>query len=305
MTALQVAARYHYDTASAQQLRDAGRQETELWCGRADEPSSIRRLSSRRRTARPAHQGEPAGIGPDLCVQLAAATRASGAAFDIICLGDADLLAERARLMGVAFSPDAGFRVEHLPLPVAAQPGKLDPRNARAVLQLLDRALQGCRSGEFDAMVTAPVQKSVINDAGIAFTGHTEYLAASCGVSRPVMLLATEAMKVALVTTHLPLSQVSGAITAPVLDETIAVVDRDLRRLWGIAAPRIAVCGLNPHAGEGGHLGREEIETIAPAIRRAVELGISASGPWPADTLFTPRQLRNFDVVLAMYHDQA
>ncbi len=156
----------------------------------------------------------------------------------------------------------------------------------------------------FDAMVTAPVQKSVINDAGIAFTGHTEYLAARCGVPRPVMLLACEAMKVALVTTHLPLSQVSSAITATVLDETIAIVDHDLKRLWGMAAPRIAVCGLNPHAGEGGHLGREEIDIIAPAIRRAAQRGIDASGPWPADTLFTPRQLANFDVVLAMYHDQ-
>lgn len=248
--------------------------------------------------------GEPAGIGPDLCVLLAAETRARASTFDIICLADKDLLAQRAQLMGQAFEPNSGFQVEHVPLPVAAQPGRLDPRNSPAVLQMLDRALDGCRSGEFDAMVTAPVQKSVINDAGIAFTGHTEYLAARCGVARPVMLLASEVMKVALVTTHLPLSQVSSAITAQVLDDTIAVVDRDLRRLWGIAAPKIAVCGLNPHAGESGHLGREEIETIAPAIRRAVQHGINASGPWPADTLFTPRQLQNFDVVLAMYHDQ-
>jgi 4-hydroxythreonine-4-phosphate dehydrogenase len=248
--------------------------------------------------------GEPAGIGPDLCVQIAATLRESATAIDIVCLADAGLLNERARLLGLAFEPDTTFRVEHVPLPVAAAAGRLDPRNARTVLQMLDRALDGCRSGEFDAMVTAPVQKSVINDAGIAFTGHTEYLAARCGVPRPVMLLASETLKVALVTTHLPLAQVSAAITAPVLDETIGIVDRDLRRLWGIANPRIAVCGLNPHAGEGGHLGREEVETITPAIRRAAERGINASGPWPADTLFTPRQLRNFDVVLAMYHDQ-
>jgi len=153
-------------------------------------------------------------------------------------------------------------------------------------------------------MVTAPVQKSVINEAGIAFTGHTEYLAARCGVPRPVMLLACEAMKVALVTTHLPLAQVSSAITATALDETIDIVDRDLRRLWGMARPRIAVCGLNPHAGESGHLGREEIDVIAPAIQRAAQRGIDATGPWPADTLFTPARLANFDVVLAMYHDQ-
>jgi 4-hydroxythreonine-4-phosphate dehydrogenase len=252
--------------------------------------------------------GEPAGIGPDLCVKLAAALR-DGAlgddpSFDIHCLADAGLLAERARMMGQPFAPDEGFQVEHCALAAPVMAGRLDVRNAGVVLKMLDRALDGCRSGEFDALVTAPVQKSVINDAGVAFTGHTEYLAARCGVSRPVMLLVGDAMKVALATTHLPLSQVSAAITAVVLDETLAIVDNDLKRLWGIAAPRIAVCGLNPHAGEGGHLGREETVTIAPAIRRAVDRGIRASGPWPADTLFTPAQLQNFDVVLAMFHDQ-
>jgi 4-hydroxythreonine-4-phosphate dehydrogenase len=248
--------------------------------------------------------GEPAGIGPDLCVQLAATSAGSGLPFDIVCLADADLLAQRAGQLGVAFIPDSAFTVEHRALAVPARAGVLDPRNSPAVLGLLDRALDGCRSGEFDAMVTGPVQKSVINDAGIPFTGHTEYLAGRCGVTRPVMLLASGEMKVALVTTHLPLSGVSRAITAAVLDETIAIVDHDLRRLWGVAAPRIAVCGLNPHAGEGGHLGREEIETIAPAIHRATQRGINSSGPWPADTIFTPRWLREFDVVLAMYHDQ-
>jgi 4-hydroxythreonine-4-phosphate dehydrogenase len=206
--------------------------------------------------------------------------------------------------MGQTFAPDDTFRVEHIALPAPAQAGRPDTRNARAVLGMLDRALDGCLSGEFDAMVTAPVQKSVINDAGVAFTGHTEYLAARCDVKRPVMLLVGDAMKVALATTHLPLAQVSAAITPALLDETLVIVDRDLRRLWGIRAPRIAVCGLNPHAGESGHLGREEIETISPAIRRAVDRGINATGPWPADTLFTPRQLDNFDVVLAMFHDQ-
>jgi 4-hydroxythreonine-4-phosphate dehydrogenase len=246
--------------------------------------------------------GEPAGIGPDLCIQLASASGGSGC--DIVCFADSELLAQRAEQMRLPFKPGATFHLENVRLAEAAQAGKLNPANARAVLQMLDLALDGCRKDQFDAMVTAPVQKSVINDAGIAFTGHTEYLAARCGVPRPVMLLACEAMKVALVTTHLPLAQVSGAITAAALDETIAIVDHDLRRLWGIGSPRIAVCGLNPHAGEGGHLGREEIDTIAPAIRRATLRGIDASGPWPADTLFTPRQLASFDVVLAMYHDQ-
>ena len=247
--------------------------------------------------------GEPAGIGPDLCVLLAAALRGAPS-FDVLCLADENLLAQRAQMMGLPFLPDDAFRVEHTALPVPAEAGRLDTRNAPAVLGMLDRALDGCRSGEFDAMVTAPVQKSVINDAGVAFTGHTEYLAARCGVTRPVMLLVGDAMKVALATTHLPLSQVSGAITGTMLDETLSIIDSDLRRLWAMAAPRIAVCGLNPHAGESGHLGREEIEVIAPAIRRAVDRGINATGPWPADTLFTPRQLDNFDVVLAMFHDQ-
>jgi 4-hydroxythreonine-4-phosphate dehydrogenase len=177
-------------------------------------------------------------------------------------------------------------------------------QNARYVLSLLDRALAGCRSGEFAGMVTAPVQKSIINDAGIAFTGHTEYLAQACGALHPVMLLASQSLKVALATTHLPVSQVSAALTPELLDETIRIVDADLRRLWRIAQPRIAVCGLNPHAGEGGHLGREEIEVIQPAIARARQAGIAATGPWPADTIFVPRQLEAHDVVLAMYHDQ-
>jgi 4-hydroxythreonine-4-phosphate dehydrogenase len=256
---------------------------------------------TRRRPRLALTSGEPAGIGPDLCIELAALR---GADYDIVCFADSDLLAQRAQSLGLPFAPGPAFSVQDIRLQVPAQAGKLDPRNARAVLQMLDGALDGCLRGEFDAMVTAPVQKSAINDAGIAFTGHTEYLAARCGVPRPVMLLACEAMKVALVTTHLPLAQVSNAITAAVLDETIAIVDHDLRRLWGIAAPRIGVCGLNPHAGESGHLGREEIDTVAPAIRRAAQRGIDATGPWPADTLFTPRQLQNFDVVLAMYHDQ-
>ncbi len=153
-------------------------------------------------------------------------------------------------------------------------------------------------------MVTAPVQKSVINDAGIAFTGHTEYLAAACGVPRPVMLLAAGSLRVALATTHLPLRDVGAAITARSLDEILDILQRDLVAHFGLARPRIGVCGLNPHAGEAGHLGREELEVIGPAIQRARARGIEASGPWPADTIFTPRQLAHFDVVLAMFHDQ-
>jgi 4-hydroxythreonine-4-phosphate dehydrogenase len=248
--------------------------------------------------------GEPAGIGPDLCILLNAALRRTAADFDLVILGDGQLLGARARQMGLAFEPAATVSVESLPLPQPAIAGRLDARNSPWVLGLLDRALDGCRRGEFSAMVTAPVHKSVINEAGIAFTGHTEYLAARCGGMLPVMLLAAGALKVALVTTHLPLAQVSAAITPTVLDQTIAIVDADLRRFWGIAAPRIGVCGLNPHAGEGGYLGREEIGIIGPAIRRAAAAGIRATGPWPADTVFTARHLAELDVVLAMYHDQ-
>ncbi|HTQ36396.1 MAG TPA: 4-hydroxythreonine-4-phosphate dehydrogenase PdxA [Steroidobacteraceae bacterium] len=248
--------------------------------------------------------GEPAGIGPDICLQSALAP-AAGVDCEIVCLADATLLAARARQLGLPFPPpDARFRVEHIPLAVPTAAGRPDPRNARYVLALLDRALAGCRRGEFAAMVTAPVQKSVINDAGIAFTGHTEYLAAACGVSHPVMLLAAGNLRVALATTHLPLRAVGDAITGQLLDTILDILQRDLVARFGLARPRIGVCGLNPHAGESGHLGREELEVIGPAIQRARTRGIEASGPWPADTIFTPRQLAHFDVVLAMFHDQ-
>jgi 4-hydroxythreonine-4-phosphate dehydrogenase len=248
--------------------------------------------------------GEPAGIGPDLCLMIGAAAASSDAGYEIHCLADEPLLRERATQLDLPFPAGNGFHVKHVPLAAPVTPGRLDTRNARWVLSLLDIALQGCRSGEYQAMVTAPVQKSVINDAGIPFTGHTEYLADHCSVKRPVMLLAAGSLRVALATTHLPLSAVSGAIDAATLDETLAIIHHDLGAYWGIPSPRIGVTGLNPHAGEGGHLGREEIDTIAPAIARAAARGIRASGPWPADTLFTPRQLAQFDVVLAMYHDQ-
>lgn len=248
--------------------------------------------------------GEPAGIGPDICLQAACAMLDAVPDVEITCLADATLMAARAGELGLALPADPRFRIEHVPLAVPAIAGRLDVRNARYVLALLDHALAGCRSGAFAAMVTAPVQKSVINDAGIAFTGHTEYLADACGVPRPVMLLAAGTLRVALATTHLPLRAVGDAITGESLDEVLSILQHDLVARFGIARPRIGVCGLNPHAGESGHLGREELDVIAPAIERARGRGIGASGPWPADTLFTPRQLANFDVVLAMFHDQ-
>ena len=248
--------------------------------------------------------GEPAGIGPDLCVMMAAQLREQPAEYDLVCLADEALLRERATRLGIELTLSPAFSIRHLPLATAVTAGKLDTRNARWVLGLLDAALEGCRSGEYDAMITAPVQKSVINDAGVPFTGHTEYLAEHCGVTRPVMLLAAGSLRVALATTHLPLTAVSAAITGSGLDAVLQIVHDDLSEKWGIASPRIGVCGLNPHAGEAGHLGREEIDVIAPAIARAAARGIRATGPWPADTIFTPRQLAQFDVVLAMYHDQ-
>jgi len=183
-------------------------------------------------------------------------------------------------------------------------PGKLDPANSRYVLAVLDRAVRGCLEGEFDAMVTAPVHKGVINDAGIGFTGHTEYLAERAKAAHVVMMLVGGGLRVALATTHLPLSQVPGAITTENLLRTLQVLDADLRRRFRIARPRILVAGLNPHSGESGHLGREDIEVIAPAIAAAADAGIAARGPIPADTLFVPERLKAADCALAMYHDQ-
>jgi 4-hydroxythreonine-4-phosphate dehydrogenase len=248
--------------------------------------------------------GEPAGIGPDICVRAGAQLLQEGADFDVVCLADSTLLDERARLLEVPHYSGRGFEIEHLPLHAAAFAGRLDTRNAQWVLGMLERAVDGCMAGDFDAIVTAPVQKSVINDAGIAFTGHTEYLAQRCNAGRPVMMLAAGSLRVALATTHIPVQDVSAAISGSSLDEILDILQQDLRTRWDIAAPRIAVCGLNPHAGEAGHLGREEINVIAPAIARAQQRGIAASGPWPADTIFTPRQLANHDVILAMFHDQ-
>ena len=249
--------------------------------------------------------GEPAGIGPELCAALASGRLEC----DVVCLCDRERLRARARPgempPGIsADRPGSAFSVLHMALRVPSVPGQLDARNAAYVMALLDRAIEGCVSGEFDAMVTAPVQKSIINQAGIAFTGHTEYLAQRTGAALPVMLLAHESMRIALATTHLPLRDVSAALSIDGLTQTLRILDEALQQRWGIAAPRIGVCGLNPHAGEQGHLGNEEIRIIAPAIEKMRARGMQITGPLPADTIFVPRVLGNFDAVLAMYHDQ-
>jgi 4-hydroxythreonine-4-phosphate dehydrogenase len=256
--------------------------------------------------------GEPAGIGPELCLAIARDTFDC----DLVCLADADLLRTRSRTIGskVAlrdYDPQTRTRhtpgtlaVHHHALAVPSLPGVLDVKNAPYVLKLLDRAVDGALAREFDAIVTAPVHKGLINDAGTPFTGHTEYLAARTHTPRPVMMLTTGAMRVALATTHLPLKDVSGALNVAMLLDVLAIMHRDLTRRWGLNAPRIAVCGLNPHAGEGGHLGDEELRIIAPAIERARALGVAVTGPLPADTIFVPQILARYDAVLAMYHDQ-
>ena len=258
--------------------------------------------------------GEPAGIGPELCLRLAAY---SGEA-QLVVLGDRKLLAERAALLGLNvafrdFCPKnavdrSKLDVLHIPLTVPSKPGQLNPTNGAYVLALLDRALAGCQSGEFAAMVTAPVHKGVINEAGVHFTGHTEYLAEKTATPLVVMMLAgnTERgpLRVALVTTHLPLKDVPAAITADVLEKTLRILQADLQHKYGLAQPRILVAGLNPHVGEGGYLGREEIEVITPVLEKLRGEGMQLSGPYPADTMFTPPILAQGDAVLAMYHDQ-
>ncbi|HUL47497.1 MAG TPA: 4-hydroxythreonine-4-phosphate dehydrogenase PdxA [Steroidobacteraceae bacterium] len=259
--------------------------------------------------------GEPAGIGPELCLAL------SGRPLDceLVCLGDAGLLAERGRLTHAtvelrpyaAHAPRARQRhepgtllVEQEALRTPSTPGKLDKRNSPYVLALLDRAIDGALAGEFDAVVTAPVHKGVINDAGVAFLGHTEYFAQRAHAAHPVMMLTTGTLRVALATTHLPLAAVSAAITVESLTRTAATLARALTDWWGISAPRIAVCGLNPHAGESGYLGDEELKVIGPAVESMQRAGLHARGPLPADSVFVPQVLAGFDAVLAMYHDQ-
>ncbi|SAL62809.1 4-hydroxythreonine-4-phosphate dehydrogenase PdxA [Caballeronia telluris] len=249
--------------------------------------------------------GEPAGVGPELTAAALghAATRWPSARFTV--LGDRALLQDRAGSQAALQS--AQIDIEHHALAVPSLAGKLDAANGRYVLALLDAAIDGALAGRFDAIVTAPLQKSTINDAGVAFTGHTEYLAERTNTPRVVMMLAgtgERPLRVALATTHLPLKDVSAALTARGIVETLHIIDHDLRAHFGLSAPRILVTGLNPHAGENGYLGREEIDVIAPALERARALGIDAPGPYPADTLFQPRYLKDADCVLAMFHDQ-
>lgn len=256
--------------------------------------------------------GEPAGIGPDLCVQLAQESHTC----ELVAIADPDLLMLRAEQLGLSLSlHDFDFNASakagdpgHLTvLPVKLSGpttcGLLDAANSRYVLETIRQATLGCMNRSFAAMVTAPVHKGVINDAGIAFSGHTEFIAEITG-GTPVMMLATPGLRVALATTHLPLSQVSSAITGASLSSVIRLLDKDLRHRFGITDPKILVCGLNPHAGEGGHLGREEMEIIEPTLERLRCEGINLYGPLPADTLFTPKYLDYADAVLAMYHDQ-
>lgn len=254
--------------------------------------------------------GEPSGIGPEICAKLAHHPTYAR----LVILGDRALLEARARQIGETpafadYHPDrapavGALEVLHVPLRVASRAGHLDAGNATYVLDLLDRALAGCRQGEFSAMVTAPVHKGIINAAGIAFTGHTEYLAGKTGTARVVMMLAGAGLRIALATTHLPLKDVPGAITQAELATTIRILHADLVKKFGIARPRILVAGLNPHAGEGGHMGREEIDVIAPVLEKLRGAGIDLVGPLPADTLFTRGVLAGSDAQLVMYHDQ-
>ena len=262
--------------------------------------------------------GEPAGIGPEISLEGARVARAAGRIRPVL-IGDGRLLATRARAAGIVLplvpyardrEPPAGaVEVVDVALAAPCVAGTIDPANGRQVLQVLDRAIDGALDGSFDAIVTAPVQKSAIAASGVAFSGHTEYLAARTGTARVVMMLAGPMasgtmLRVALATTHLALKDVPAAITRDGVLETIRIVHRDLRDRFGLAAPRLLVTGLNPHAGESGHLGREEIDAIAPAIVAAVAEGIDARGPLPADTLFQARYLDACDAVIAMFHDQ-
>jgi 4-hydroxythreonine-4-phosphate dehydrogenase len=258
--------------------------------------------------------GEPAGIGPDLCLLLAREAQPHA----LIAIASRDLLAERAQLLGLSIqlisvapecwpsqaAPAGSLYVWDTPLAAPVTPGQLNANNAHYVLATLTRAGQGCLNGHFAGMITAPVHKGVINEGGIAFSGHTEFLAELTHTEQVVMMLATHGLRVALVTTHLPLKDVADAITPDRLSRVTRILDHDLRTKFGIARPRILVCGLNPHAGEGGHLGREEIEVIEPTLQQLRSEGIDLIGPLPADTLFTPKHLEHCDAVLAMYHDQ-
>ncbi|MEH6579605.1 MAG: 4-hydroxythreonine-4-phosphate dehydrogenase PdxA [Amphritea sp.] len=257
--------------------------------------------------------GEPAGIGPDLCIQIVQ----QGHPHQLIAICDPDLLTNRAKQLNlplrlIPYSDDQTITatepgtlwIEPVTVKESVIAGELNPANAQYVLDTLSRATKGCLKGEFSALVTAPVHKGVINDAGIAFSGHTEFLEALTETNKVVMMLATQGLRVALATTHLPLSAVPAAITAPLLEEVLEVLQSDLQNSFGLQHPHILVAGLNPHAGEGGHMGREEIDTIEPVLMKLRAKGFNLSGPLPADTLFTEKLLQTADAVLAMYHDQ-
>ena len=258
--------------------------------------------------------GEPAGIGPDLCLLLASQPQP----YPLIAITSRDLLLERAAQLGVAVNllpvtleqlpsqpaPANSLYVWDTPLGKPVISGQLDQANAAFVLETLTRAGQGCLDGHFAGMITAPVHKGVINDSGIAFSGHTEFLADLTHTEQVVMMLATRGLRVALVTTHLPLREIADAITVERVERVTRILHADLQHKFGIPQPRILVCGLNPHAGEGGHLGREEIDIIEPTLERLRNEGMDLRGPLPADTLFTPKYLEHCDAVLAMYHDQ-
>jgi len=258
--------------------------------------------------------GEPAGIGPDLCLLLAREAQPQ----ILVAIASCSLLAERASQLGLTIElrevgphgwpsqppPANCLYVWDTPLDAPVIAGQLDARNGHYVLETLTRAGNGCLDGSFAGMITAPVHKGVINEAGIPFSGHTEFLAELTRTEQVVMMLATHGLRVALVTTHLPLKDVAAAITAERLERVTRILHHDLVSKFGITQPRILVCGLNPHAGEGGHLGREEIEIIEPVLTRLRDEGLDLIGPLPADTLFTPKNLEFCDAVLAMYHDQ-
>jgi 4-hydroxythreonine-4-phosphate dehydrogenase len=257
--------------------------------------------------------GEPAGVGPELCLRLAERTWPQ----PLVLIGDKTALDIRAAALGLPVLPEflAGsapassapgypISVWNHPLPEFVMPGTLNPQNSREVIYTLDTAIHGCMNGYFSAMVTAPVHKGAINDAGIAFTGHTEYLAAATNTARVVMMLVGGGLRVALATTHLPLKEVSAAIDHASLTATLRIVVDDLRTKFGIPTPKIAVCGLNPHAGEGGYLGTEERDIITPVIDALLTEGLQVYGPYPADTIFVPAHAEGYDAIVAMYHDQ-
>lgn len=246
--------------------------------------------------------GEPAGIGPEICVRAVYQTDQP------VCLiGDCELLETQRQAFGLPNWP-GHVTFKHIPLAVPAHPGQLNPANSKYVLEVLKEAALGCMSNLYSAVCTAPVQKSVINEAGIAFTGHTEFFANLANVRKVVMMLVSsdlkDALRVALVTTHVPIASLAQHITIENVQETLRILHHDLTTAFRIKEPRIAVTGLNPHAGENGHIGREEIEVIAPVITQAQNLGWNVKGPYPADTIFAPSKLNQYDAVLCMYHDQ-